>query len=101
MSPRRRAAAGALVVAGSADTATRPTTSIAVGDIASCASDGDEQTAALVSRLPGPIAVLGDIAYENGSAGDFANCFDPSGYDWKFLPVPGGTFGDAGTAPCR
>ncbi len=53
-------------------------TLIAVGDIASCSSDGDEQTAALVSKLPGTIAVLGDIAYQNGSAQDFANCFDPS-----------------------
>jgi hypothetical protein len=53
-------------------------TLIAVGDIASCASNGDEQTAALVSRIPGTIAVLGDIAYDNGSETDFANCFAPS-----------------------
>lgn len=51
---------------------------LAVGDIASCSSDGDEQTAALVSGLRGPIAVLGDIAYDNGSAADFATCFTPS-----------------------
>ncbi len=56
----------------------RTATLIAVGDIASCASGGDEQTAALVSALPGPIAVLGDIAYDNGTAEDFAKCFDPS-----------------------
>jgi alkaline phosphatase len=53
-------------------------TLLAVGDIASCASNGDEQTAALASRIPGTIAVLGDIAYENGSDSDFANCFEPS-----------------------
>ena len=29
-------------------------------------------------RIRGPIAVLGDIAYDNGSAADFANCFMPS-----------------------
>ncbi|RDI74811.1 hypothetical protein Gocc_1700 [Gaiella occulta] len=58
-----------------------PTTGVrllAVGDIASCYSDGDGQTAALASALRGPIAVLGDIAYEYGSASDFANCFTPS-----------------------
>ena len=55
-----------------------PQTLIAVGDIASCSSKGDEQTAALASKLPGTIAVLGDIAYPNGSPDDFRNCFDPS-----------------------
>ncbi len=64
--------------------AERAPTLIAVGDIASCSSSGDERTAALVSRIPGTIAVLGDIAYENGTAEDFANCFDPS---WgRFVP---------------
>ena len=73
------ALACALALTGGAG-ATTPTSStlLAVGDIASCSSNGDEQTAALVSKLPGPIAVLGDIAYENGSASDFANCFEPS-----------------------
>ena len=85
MSPLRRTTFGggvalvaALLLAGAAGTATRPPTLIAVGDIASCSSDGDEQTAALVSRLAGTVAVLGDIAYDNGTAADFANCFDPS-----------------------
>jgi len=87
VSPRHRAGAFALacalVLAAGAGSATgkappRTATLIAVGDIASCSSDGDEQTAALVSGLPGPIAVLGDIAYDNGTAADFADCFDPS-----------------------
>ncbi len=65
--------------AGSTRTKTAPEkTLLAVGDIASCASHGDEETAALVSTVPGTIAVLGDIAYESGSRDDFANCFDPS-----------------------
>jgi hypothetical protein len=70
--------AAAFVLAGSATSAARPPTLIAVGDIASCSSDGDEQTAQLVSRLRGTIAALGDIAYENGTAKDFADCFSPS-----------------------
>jgi hypothetical protein len=68
----------ACALAGNAASATAPPTLIAVGDIASCSSRGDEQTAALASKLRGPIAVLGDIAYENGTADDFANCFIPS-----------------------
>lgn len=83
MSPLRSAilaavAGLALLLPGAVGTAPRAPSLIAVGDIASCASKGDEQTAALVKRLPGQIAVLGDIAYESGSAADFANCFDPS-----------------------
>jgi acid phosphatase type 7 len=88
VSPLRRATVVAFVcafvAAGSASSATAPPTLIAVGDIASCSSNGDEQTAALVSTLPGTIAVLGDIAYETGSAADYANCFMPS---WgRFVP---------------
>ncbi len=87
MSPRHRRAALALACAVAlaghagaipAPAAPAPRTLLAVGDIASCASEGDEQTAALVARTPGTIAVLGDIAYENGSESDFANCFGPS-----------------------
>ena len=87
MSPRHRLAALVLACAFAlAGTQAPPPhaaapaarTLLAVGDIASCASNGDEQTAALVSRIPGTIAVLGDIAYENGSESDFANCFEPS-----------------------
>ena len=72
------AIASVVVFSAGATAAPRPPTLIAVGDIASCTSEGDEQTAALVSRLRGTIAVLGDIAYDTGSAADFANCFMPS-----------------------
>jgi len=78
------AAIAALWAPGPAAGAPKPATLIAVGDVASCESDGDEQTAALVSRLAGPIALLGDIAYENGSADDLSRCFEPS---WgRFVP---------------
>ena len=45
----------------------QPTTLIAAGDIASCRSSGDERTAALVARIPGTVAVLGDAVYERGN----------------------------------
>ena len=80
MRPRRSVLAAAVVtavaLAGTAGAAA-PVLN-AVGDIASCTSSGDEQTAALLATMPGSIAVLGDIVYENGTEDEFARCFDPS-----------------------
>jgi hypothetical protein len=64
---------------------------VAVGDIASCSSDGDEATAALLDDLPGTIATLGDNVYRNGTPQEFAECYDPS---WgrhkdRTRPAPG------------
>ena len=53
-------------------------TLVAAGDIASCRSAGDEQTAALVARIPGTVAVLGDSVYEHGTAAEFRDC-----YSWR------------------
>ena len=69
----------------------RPATLLAAGDIASCASDGDEQTAALLDTLPGTVLTLGDTVYEDGSAVQFARCYAPS---WgrfrdRTYPAPG------------
>ncbi len=51
---------------------------VAAGDIASCSSSGDEATAALLDQLPGTVATLGDNAYPDGAASDFADCYDPT-----------------------
>jgi hypothetical protein len=64
---------------------------LAVGDIASCGGTNDEDVAWLAAHLPGTIAMIGDIAYPDGSASDFAGCFDPA---WapllpRIRPVPG------------
>jgi len=53
-------------------------TLLAAGDIASCASSGDEATADLLDTLTGDVAVLGDNAYESGTVAEFTNCYDPS-----------------------
>ena len=63
----------------------------AAGDIGDCSSVGDTATGLLLDGTSDPIAVLGDIAYPNGSLGDFTNCFDPS---WgrhkpRIRPTPG------------
>ena len=53
-------------------------TLVAAGDIASCRSTGDEATAALVARIPGTVAVLGDAVYERGTTSEFERC-----YSWR------------------
>lgn len=64
---------------------------IAAGDIASCDSFGDEQTAALVDQLEGTVAALGDTAYPHGRAADFDECYEPTWGHFKerTRPVPG------------
>ena len=51
---------------------------LAAGDIASCSSQGDEQTAALLGNISGTILTLGDNAYESGTIEEFNNCYDPT-----------------------
>ncbi len=90
---------------------------MAAGDIASCDSDGDEQTADLIERNePDAVLTLGDNAYPEGSPADFAQCYDPSWGAFKDItyPVPGNHeyltdgaagyvsyFGDRASAPYR
>jgi acid phosphatase type 7 len=50
---------------------------LAVGDSASCDSPADDAVAALASRLPGTIALLGDTVYEDGTAEEYRDCFEP------------------------
>lgn len=85
----------ALAVAGGLrlrDAPAAPTAVIlAAGDIASCGSTGAAETARLLARLPGTVLTLGDEAYPDGRAGDFASCYHPT---WgRFLsrtrPAPG------------
>jgi len=55
-----------------------PATLVGAGDIGDCGSDGDEATAALVDAIDGTVFTAGDNAYGNGSAANFAECYDPS-----------------------
>jgi hypothetical protein len=82
---------------GSASTGPTPSgspeeaTLLAVGDIGYCNGLNDDLVGKLAASLPGTIALLGDNAYGDGSATDYANCFNPT---WGSLlnrlrPVPG------------
>jgi hypothetical protein len=64
---------------------------LGVGDTASCASPGDEATAAVMAGLDGPIFTTGDNVYDTGTAAEFANCYDPSWgtFRARTRPVPG------------
>jgi hypothetical protein len=48
------------------------------GNIAQCGTTGDQATAALLDNLPGTIFTAGDNAFPQGSATDYATCYDPS-----------------------
>jgi len=51
---------------------------LAAGDIARCNSLGDEATAAQLDQRFGSVLTLGDNAYNDGTAADFRNCYDPN-----------------------
>jgi 3',5'-cyclic AMP phosphodiesterase CpdA len=74
----------------------------AAGDIGVCGRPEVEATARLIDGIAGPVLALGDIAYPDGTARDFAHCYDPS---WgrhraRTRPTPGNhEYFTAGAAP--
>jgi hypothetical protein len=65
---------------------------LAAGDIADCNSSADSATAALLDAHPeGLVLTLGDNAYENGTAHEFAECYDPTWgrHKSRTFPAPG------------
>ena len=75
-----QAKVGTLLAAAAVNVAVRANAVVFVGagDIASCGSSGDEQTAALLDNISGTVFTLGDNAYDNGTAAEYANCYGPS-----------------------
>jgi hypothetical protein len=51
---------------------------VGAGDIADCGSSGDEATAALLDGIAGTVFTTGDNVYDDGSATQFAQCYEPS-----------------------
>lgn len=69
---------------------------VAAGDIGQCfgqpaAGSGPAKTAALVRPSDALVVTLGDNVYENGTAEEFANCFDPTwgAFKDRIHPAPG------------
>jgi Calcineurin-like phosphoesterase len=52
---------------------------VGAGDVASCDDlAGAKATAKLLDSIPGTVFVAGDLAYPDGSAAQFANCYGPT-----------------------
>lgn len=64
---------------------------VGAGDIASCASPGDELTAALIEKIDGLVFAAGDDVYETGTMENYLKCFEPSWGRFKdrIRAVPG------------
>jgi acid phosphatase type 7 len=75
---------------------------LAAGDIAGCDTFGDEATVAVLDRLPGTVVPVGDLAYEDGTAQQFADCYDATWgrHKARTRPVVGGhEYRTPGAAP--
>ncbi len=70
---------------------TAPIPMVAVGDMAVCGSDASVVVSSMLDHVAGNILALGDLAYPDGSAEDFAECFDPvfGRHRDRMLPVVG------------
>jgi acid phosphatase type 7 len=69
-----------------------PAILLAAGDIAGCPPRyDDEETAEMIADLPGTIALLGDVVYEDATETEFRKCYNPT---WgrvlsRSRPAPG------------
>ncbi len=65
---------------------------VGAGDIADCSRTQDEATGAVIGAVDGTVWTAGDNVYANGTATEFANCYEPG---WggaikaRTHPVPG------------
>ncbi len=64
---------------------------VGAGDIADCGRTQDESTARLLDAIDGTVMTVGDNAYENGTAAEFANCYEPTWgrHKGRTKPAPG------------
>jgi hypothetical protein len=77
-------------------------TAIVVGDIGMCGREAVAQTARLVAGLGGTLLLAGDLAYPQGSAANFRDCFNPSWGQFRarWFAVPGNhEYDSPGAAP--
>jgi len=64
---------------------------VGAGDIATCSAANDEATATLLDSIPGTVFTAGDNVYDNGTATEFTNCYNPSWgrHKARTFPAPG------------
>lgn len=64
---------------GRSDTGPEPAVLLAAGDIAGCGWAQDDETAQILDAHPaGTVAALGDTVYDNGTAQEYAACYEPN-----------------------
>jgi hypothetical protein len=61
---------------------------VGAGDIAACDGTGDEATADLLDAIDGTVATFGDNVYPDGTATQFADCYDPTWGRHKARTMP-------------
>ena len=69
-------------------TTTPPQIAVGAGDIADCLTQDDEATANLVDNIAGTVFTVGDNAYENGTATEYQDCYEPSWGRFKARTKP-------------
>jgi hypothetical protein len=77
-------------------------TMLAAGDIGQCGRAEVAQVAGLVARLTGDLLLAGDVAYFQGTAANFRDCFNPTWGTFRprWHPVPGNhEYESPGAAP--
>lgn len=87
---------------------------VGAGDIASCTSNGDNETANLLASIAGTVFTAGDNAYPDGAPTRFSDCYAPTwgryrdrthpalgNHDWVTPGAAGffGYFGQVGVSP--
>ena len=83
-------------------TANPPQPFSGAGDIGTCNSNNDEATAQLLDNIPGPVFVLGDNVYENGTTSEYTNCYGPTWGRHKARTYPSAgnhEYNSSGAAP--
>ena len=94
--PERRLPATIAVPKASPTTPPGDPILVGAGDIGSCSSDRDTQTGALLDAIfaagnQGYVFAAGDVAYNDGTDAEFAQCYDPAWGQHKSRtrPAPG------------
>ncbi len=75
---------------------------VGAGDIAVCGAGGSMETGRLLDSQPGTVFIAGDIAYTDGTAEQFRNCYDPvwGRHKDRTRPAPGNhEYGSPGAGP--
>jgi hypothetical protein len=64
---------------------------VGAGDIATCSEQGDEITAEMLDEISGTVFTAGDNVYENGTAAEYQDCYEPSWgrHKARTRPTPG------------